>query len=737
MGKRPLIVSLFSIFLVASAIRLYFALHCTAIPGYSDMAWYNEVARQHGFPRDLPPGYPLFLRAIYGLFGAANYKAVFIIQGAISALSAAFVCWIAYKVGNLKAGITAGAIAAVYPNLIVYNLTTLTETIGVFFVLLLLAILVAAMGERKRSIFAAATILLACAFRPVMLFFAPGVFLGLKKKLLFVGALALVIAPYATYELVEGKTVHRAAVALYETYYPTLDGSGYINPKYTELGSDTLASSVYVKAAWDNIRKDEWRIVGNIYNKGAVVFSRGWDVFVMRPLLCRTGGSSALLGGTAGAQPDSTTGIPPILDNVAYVMDYAYIPIMLLGFVGVARLYGRRTRMLALPALSYLILVILTSIFKFRYRLLIEPVLIIFASFLVWRAVRGPDERAADAAPGGSNRARDAAIVSIVFLVALGLRLRLALTYQPLPDSLDALQTKELALHGGFGGDTAPLYPLFLRAVYAVFHAGGDRVLSVVQSVIGSFIVLPMYAVGFRLGGRWAGFVAAGISAVYPGFIGYGLGLRTEWIVAMIAALLMAVGAGYLGERARAGVSAALTGLGVLVQPELLWLAPGALLAVKRRLLFVLVLVAVCAPYTIGIAVKTHRIEPVYEAGMFRVNLLNIDPRSWWFTVGAIYDSANEVVTRGQIAGVGGWTGAIMPEKSAFGRYFYVIVMLLGLIGLARYYRREDASCALPVLVYIAILIVFSGFQIRFRAALEPLLIAYAGLLLARGRNGL
>jgi hypothetical protein len=112
MGKRSLIVSLVSVFVVAFAIRLHFALHTTAIPGYSDMAWYNEVAKQHGLPRDLPPGYPLFLRAIYGVFGAANYKAVFVIQGFISAISAAVICWIACKVGNLKAGITAGAVAA-------------------------------------------------------------------------------------------------------------------------------------------------------------------------------------------------------------------------------------------------------------------------------------------------------------------------------------------------------------------------------------------------------------------------------------------------------------------------------------------------------------------------------------------------------------------------------------------------------------------------------------------------
>lgn len=741
MGKRPLIISLVSIFSVAFAIRLYFAVHCTAIPGYSDMAWYNEVARQHGLPRELPPGYPLFLRAIYHVFGAANYKAVFMVQGFISALSAALIGWITSKVGNLKAGITAGAVAAIYPNLIVYNLTTLTETIGVFFIALLLAMLVTAIGEKKRSIFAAATILLACAFRPVILFFAPGVFLGLKKKLVFVAALALVIAPYATYELAKGKTVHRAAVALYETYYPTLNGSGFINPKDTELGSDTLASRVYIKAAWDNIRKDKWRVVGNIYNKGTVVFSRGWDTFVMEPLLSRTGSSSALLRGASRAQSDSTSETPPLSDNVAHVMDYAYIPFMLLGFVGMARLYGRRTRMLVLPVLSYLILVILFSIFKFRYRLLVEPVFIMFASLLVWRAGRGPDEPVADSAPGAgpgrSPRARDTAIVSIIFLVALGLRLRLSLEYRPLSDSLDALQMKDLACHGGFGSDTAPLYPLFLRAVYAIFLANGDRALPVVQSVIGSLIVLPMYAAASRLGGRWAGFTAAGMSAVYPGFIGYGLGVRTEWLVVMLVALLMAAGAGRLADGARSGISAALTGLGILVEPALLWLAPGVFLATKRRALFVLVLIAVLAPYTIGIAVKTHRVEPVYQPGMFRVSLWNIDPRSGWNTAGAIYDSANDVVTRGPIEGDGGWSGPIMSEKSAFGRYCYVIIMLLGFIGLARYYRREHGTSALPILIYIAILVVFSSFEIRLRAALEPLLIAYAGMLLAGGRNGL
>jgi len=198
---------------IAAAIRLYFAVRCSAIPDFSDMGFYNEVAMQHGFPTSLPPGYPLFLRAIYHACGAYNYKAVYVIQGMLSALTVLLIYWTASIASSRKTGLLAAGIAAVYPNFIAYNLTTMTETIGLLLVMLLLVILVAAMSERKRSILAATVFFLGFTFRPAFVLFAPGVLLCLRKRRSFILAFVVLLGPLIAYEMCIGDTFHRSAVA--------------------------------------------------------------------------------------------------------------------------------------------------------------------------------------------------------------------------------------------------------------------------------------------------------------------------------------------------------------------------------------------------------------------------------------------------------------------------------------------------------------------------------------------
>jgi 4-amino-4-deoxy-L-arabinose transferase-like glycosyltransferase len=735
MRKKPLVIALVSIFCVAFGIRLYFALHSTAVPNYSDMAWYNKVAHQSGFPKELPPAYPLMLRAIYRLCGTTNYRAVFIVQGLFGALTAALVCWITSRVGTLKAGITAGGIAAIYPNFIVYGLTTLTETFGVFSIALLSAVLVAAIGERKRSILAVLMLLFGAAFRPVILFFAPGVFLSVKKRLTFVVACAVIVVPVIAYELSVGLTFHRAAIALYETYYPKLNGTGYIDPNATSLGSDTLSNAVYVKAALDNIRRDRWRVVGNIYNKAAVLFSRGWDKYVMDPIVSSKGNTAPFLHPTHKPPRDSVRDSNAVSTTAAYVMEYAYIPIMLLGFIGMARLYEKKNRMLTLPALSYVILMILVCIFKYRYRLLIEPIMIIYASLFLWRArPRLPGE---DAPPGGGpagwSRPRDWIVVSAMCCVTLALRLYAMFTYPPSSNAWQATQLKSVASRGAFTSNSAPLYPLFVRAAHAGFGAAADRAVFMTQALLGASVVALMYATAARLGNRRAGFIAAGVSAVYPAFIGYGLGIRVEWLTVILVTLLMAVSARTIVDRMRTVISTVIVGVAMLAQPTLTWLTPGAVVAAKRRAVFLGVLIVIIAPFTIGNAVREHRISPVYTPWALGVSLGNFNWKSGWSTIDRIYDSANNVVTRGPMAGNVGGDKSLSLERGPQARYLYVVFMLLGFIGLARYYRRNQRGVVLPVMLYIAVLVVFSNFEITLRVPLEPLLILYASILLAGG----
>jgi len=63
---------IYSILLLAFVLRFYIALTTRAVPDFSDMALYNELATAGGFPTSFPPAYPLFLRLIYAVFGAYN-----------------------------------------------------------------------------------------------------------------------------------------------------------------------------------------------------------------------------------------------------------------------------------------------------------------------------------------------------------------------------------------------------------------------------------------------------------------------------------------------------------------------------------------------------------------------------------------------------------------------------------------------------------------------------------------
>jgi hypothetical protein len=65
------------------------------------------------------------------------------------------------------------------------------------------------------------------------------------------------------------------------------------------------------------------------------------------------------------------------------ILQYAYLPVMILGFTGMIRFSDRRSRRIMLPALSYLLFFIVLAIFKMRYRLLAEPAFIIFTAVTI------------------------------------------------------------------------------------------------------------------------------------------------------------------------------------------------------------------------------------------------------------------------------------------------------------------------------------------------------------------
>ncbi|UCD20081.1 MAG: glycosyltransferase family 39 protein [candidate division WOR-3 bacterium] len=358
--KRPSSahITLLVILAVAAALRLYYAFTFKAKPDFSDMAIYNELALSGGIPTSPPPGYPLFLRTIYFVFGAYNYTAVYIVQTLIGILTVYLIYIAVTKVADREAGLIAGGIAAIYPNFIAYTVTTMTETLGIFLVVLLTATMTLPSSTKRQSIYAAIVLSIGYLIRPAFLFFFPGALGGVKRRLVLIITLVAVLGPWYIYASVAGGGSNRAALGFYKSYNPKATGIKHYRIEETELGSRDLPSGTYLKEAMKFILNNKWKTLDLIYKKATLIISRGYDLYVLRDFV---GYNSARV----------------------HIMLYAYIPVMILGFLGMLRLYDKQNRVIAFTLTSYLVLNVLLSIFKIRYRVLAEPLLIMYAAIFL------------------------------------------------------------------------------------------------------------------------------------------------------------------------------------------------------------------------------------------------------------------------------------------------------------------------------------------------------------------
>ena len=366
--------ALLVIVLLALVFRLYLAVDCTAAPDFSDMETYNLLALQGGVSVVPPPGYPLFLRAIYGVFGPRNYLAVFVIQGIISALTVWLIFLVAGKAANFRTAVIAAAIAAVYPNFLVYNLTTMSETLGLFLAVLIFYLLVSDARDSVKAVAGALLLVAACTVRPVLIYFWPGMLLGLKKRTLFIVATVLLVSPWAIYSVSTGNVTNRPGRTFYKTYNPESNGKQYVKFVDTPLSRTDLPNRVYFREAFGFIAHNKWKTIDIIYNKAAMIFSRGWDQHFMQRVVGRD-------------------------DRWIFLMVYSFIPVMLLGIAGMIIDMDEKNGILAYLLISYLTAFVFLAIFKVRYRLLVEPIFIIFSAVFIDRLVgdhRLSPERAAE-----------------------------------------------------------------------------------------------------------------------------------------------------------------------------------------------------------------------------------------------------------------------------------------------------------------------------------------------------
>ena len=279
------------------------------------------------------------------------------------------------KVADRRAAVIAGAVAAVYPNFLVYNLMTMSETLGLLFAVSILYLMVSGRSDTVKAVAGAVLLVAGSAVRPVMIYFWPGMLAGLKRRVLFLVATLLLVSPWIIYTASTGKVTNRPGRAFYKTYNPRSNGRQYVKFSDTPLARTDLPNRVYFGEALDFIAHNKWKTLDIIYNKAAMIFARGWDEHFMRRIV-------------------------PNDDFWVFIMIYAFIPVMLLGVAGMVIDFDDRNGILVYMVVSYLAAFVFLAIFKVRYRLLAEPVFIVFSAIFVSRMTRGR-AGARQAAPGG------------------------------------------------------------------------------------------------------------------------------------------------------------------------------------------------------------------------------------------------------------------------------------------------------------------------------------------------
>ncbi|MBN1163018.1 MAG: glycosyltransferase family 39 protein [Candidatus Krumholzibacteriota bacterium] len=326
-------------------------------------------------------------------------------------------------------------------------------------------------------------------------------------------------------------------------------------------------------------------------------------------------------------------------------------------------------------------------------------------------------------------------ILAIIFFMALSIRIYMSLVTVISPSTSDPLGWAKLALENGPGPSAGILYHYFLRLIFLVGGDHGYRLLFILQSLAGSLTVIFIYSIARRTAGFRAGIIAAVLSALFPDFIIHSVTATPATGAIFLLALGMLFTRGEGDDTRRAGWAAALIGLGVYLKPVMVFFIPGLLLTVKRRLRFLLILAALLAPLTALNSILAGRLLPVYQARAFSLDSGRYVIRGMddvLQAVDEIYVNATSLFSKGQTGADARGAGERDARNAGYIRaYGYLLVMLLGVLGLLKCSRREQLGILLPAGGYYLLAVLFSWLGYWNKILLEPLLIVYASLFAA------
>lgn len=321
----------------------------------------------------------------------------------------------------------------------------------------------------------------------------------------------------------------------------------------------------------------------------------------------------------------------------------------------------------------------------------------------------------------------------IIFVCAAAIRVYVALECSITPDLGDMALFDKLAVEGGLNACHAPLYPLFLRVIYSIFGNYNYTSVFFVQGIVNAFLVVLIYKLAVKICNQTAGIIAASICAIYPNFIMYSLITSTESFSLVLVVLIMMTLVLQLSDGYKASISAVLVGSGILLEFSHLFFVPGLFVVLRKRRLFLLILACILMPWTIRNAVVHQGFVPVYDSIKCNFKLIQyVQARDGWDTVDYIYHNMSSVMGRY-------WNylenGRIISGKSVpyyISKYSYTILLALGLLGLARFFRKENLVVILPVLGFVGLHVLVSTFEQRFRVIIEPMLIVYLSIFIGK-----
>ncbi len=354
------------------------------------------------------PLYPYLLGAIYFLFGA-GYWPILVIQSLMGAASAVLLLWVGRRALDLRTGVVAGLIFAIYGPLVFYTGLKLIPTLSIFLALAAIYCLLVWLGDQKsRWLWIAGLLLgLSAITRPTVLLFPVVVIAwvfwkhyrrrlqsGLKRLMPLVLGVVIPILPVTVYNFAN---------------------SGEFIPIGTYGGMNFYignnADSDGISARLPGARKDWWGMMQDAERMAETESGRQlteaeqstfWLTKGMKDIASHPG---HFLRNTLKRCVLLVQGIElsnnfdfyffarkvPLLKYLIWqnVISFPYgliLPLAVIGLI-LGALRNEKSTSLALYLLAYIPAVVLFFVTA-RYRLPLVPLLILFASFGVVQMVR-------------------------------------------------------------------------------------------------------------------------------------------------------------------------------------------------------------------------------------------------------------------------------------------------------------------------------------------------------------